>query len=54
MMTKINEVWPQNELERVNEIEKENRINYTVSIIINNYNYGRFLKGAIDSALHQT
>ena len=25
-----------------------------VSIIINNYNYGRFLKEAIDSALHQT
>ncbi len=54
MMTEINEFWPQNELERVNEIEKENRINYTVSIIINNYNYERFLKGAIDSALHQT
>jgi glycosyltransferase involved in cell wall biosynthesis len=25
-----------------------------VSIIINNYNYGRFLKNAIDSALVQT
>ncbi len=25
-----------------------------VSIIINNYNYGRFLKEAIDSALNQT
>ena len=25
-----------------------------ISIIINNYNYGRFLAAAIDSALHQT
>lgn len=25
-----------------------------VSIIINNYNYGRFLREAIDSALNQT
>ena len=24
------------------------------SVIINNYNYGRFLRGAIDSALNQT
>lgn len=26
----------------------------TVSIIVNNYNYGRFLRQAIDSAVHQT
>ena len=25
-----------------------------VSIVINNYNYGRFLRDAIDSALNQT
>ncbi len=25
-----------------------------VSILVNNYNYGRFLREAIDSALHQT
>ena len=26
----------------------------SASIIVNNYNYGRFLRGAIDSALAQT
>ncbi|MGH7801488.1 MAG: glycosyltransferase family 2 protein [Thermodesulfobacteriota bacterium] len=30
------------------------RIKNLVSIIINNYNYGRFLKGCIESALNQT
>ena len=27
---------------------------YLVSIIINNYNYGHFLRDAIESALNQT
>src|ERR1700733_2019113 len=30
------------------------KVRYSVSIVINNYNYDRYLKDAIDSALNQT
>jgi glycosyltransferase involved in cell wall biosynthesis len=40
--------------DRIKTLFEGGKVSYSVSIVINNYNYGQYLKDAIDSALNQT